>query len=245
MQYPRFFVPKNCRQDDKIILTDSENNHLFSVLRLKKGDRIDVCLNDGNIYECEIEDANKKQSTAHILNIKPAKTRTNKITLFIALTKVERMDWAVQKVTELGIDKIIPFESKFCTAKDKGNKMDRLNRIALAASKQSGRVNLPEIAETISFSQMLDDLQYYPQIVVAYENDKTSAKQILSSLDSTLDTALIIGSEGGFSADEIKELINNGAKVVSLGANILRAETACIALLSAVLYQFDYWKKQN
>ena len=245
MQYPRFFVSPNCKQDDKIILTDSENNHLFSVLRLKQGDKIDICLNDGNVYECEIENANKKQSIARILQIKLAKSRTNKIALFIALTKAERMDWAVQKVTELGIDKIIPFESKFCTAKDKGNKLDRLNRIALSASKQSGRVNLPEIAETISFSQMLDDLQYYPQIVVAYENDKTSAKKILSGLDNTRDTALIVGSEGGFSPDEIKELINNGAKVVSLGENILRAETACIALLSAVLYQFDYWKKSN
>ena len=238
MERARFFVSVENKHDNTIIIVGGENMHLFSVLRLRVGDMIDVCLNDGNIYVCELVSVNKKQSIAKIIKIDAPQRRTNKIALFIALTKAERMDWAVQKVTELGIDKIIPFESKFCTAKDKGNKLDRLNRIALSASKQSGRVNLPEIAETISFSQMLDDLQYYPQIVVAYENDKTSAKKILSGLDNTRDTALIVGSEGGFSPDEIKELINNGAKVVSLGENILRAETACIALLSAVLFLY-------
>ena len=243
MQYPRFFVLPVNRSDDTILITEGENVHLSAVLRLKPGDRVDICLNDGNVYECELLEVGKKESLAKIKNIVVTPERENKIALFMALTKSERMDIAIEKVTELGIGAIIPFESKFCTAKDKGNKHERLSRIALSASKQSGRVRLPEISETLAFDKMLENLKSYSQIIVAYEHSTASAKEVLSALENTLDTAIIIGSEGGFDETEIASLENVGAKVISLGDNILRAETAAVALTSALLYQFDTWKK--
>ena len=243
MERARFFVPVEDKRDNKIIIDDGENTHLFSVLRLRVGDRIDVCLNDGNVYFCELADVNKKQSIANIIEVVTPQRRKNKIALFMALTKSERMDIAIQKCTELGVDEIYPFESEYCTVKDKGGKVERFNRVALAACKQSGRALLPIIYETKTFKGMLDTLKSFSQIVVAYENDGTNAREVLAKFDNTKDTAIIIGSEGGFSKKEIDELVERGAKVVSLGVNILRAETASIALLSALNYQFDFWKK--
>lgn len=244
MEIPRFFVSKNDKIDDTITIQNEENTHLFSVLRLRVGDKIDVCLNDNNIYHCELIEVGKKQSIAHILSIENVQQNDAGITLFMALIKAERMDWAMQKCTELGVDKIVPFESSFCTVKDKGNKTDRLNRIAVSASKQSGRVNLPQISETLSFNDMLNELHNYTQIVLAYENDDTSAKTILSQLDKNKNIAIIIGSEGGFSEAEVEKIKSTGASAVSLGKTILRAETACVALLSAVNYELDKWKRK-
>ncbi len=245
MQYPRFFVIPQNRSNDTILITNSENLHLNTVLRLRVGDRVDICLNDGNIYECELISVGKKESAAKIKNIIVAPERKTKVVLFMALTKSERMDFAVEKVTELGVDSIVPFESKFCTAKDKGNKHERLGRIALSASKQAGRVRLPEISETLAFDKMLETLKNFPQLIVAYEKSTKCAKDVLATLSSACDTAIVIGSEGGFDATEIERLESVGAKVISLGRNILRAETAAVALTGVILYQIDTWGKLN
>ncbi len=243
MEIPRFFVSLNSKIEDKINIQKEENMHLFSVLRLRVGDRIDVCLNDDNIYHCELVEVSKKQSVAKIINIEKTPPKNASIVLFMALIKAERMDWAMQKCTELGVDKIIPFESAFCTVKDKGNKIDRLNRIAVSASKQSGRVNLPQISRTLNFDEMLQELHNYSQIILAYEKDNTNAKNVLSQLDKNKNIAIIIGSEGGFSESEVEKIKSTGALLISLGENILRAETACVALLSAISYELDKWKR--
>lgn len=244
MERPRFFVGREYRFNNEIIINGDEFTHLNSVLRLRAGEQIDVCFNDGCVHLCEIVAVEKKQAICKIITSNEVKKRHSKISLFIALTKAERMDWAVQKCTELGIDEIIPFASEFCTVKDKGGKTDRLKRIALSASKQSGRVNLPEILDNLTFNQVILKLQEFPQIILAYENETASAKEIISKLDCSKDTAIIIGSEGGFSEKEVQNFADAGAKVVSLGETILRAETACVALVSAVNYEFNFWKRK-
>lgn len=244
MSLPRFFVDVNNKNDNLIYITQDENVHLNSVLRLRVGDDIDVCLNDGIVHNCTLIEVGKKQSIAQI-NTSIIKDNHSNITLFMALIKAERMDWAVQKVTELNVASIVPFESEYCTVKDKGNKIERLNRIAVSASKQCGRAVLPCIQETLPFALLLDKLKEFNQIIVAYENETQNAKEILSKLDKTKSIALVIGSEGGFSEAEIEKLKALGAKVVSLGQTILRAETACVALVSAVNYQLDFWEKNK
>lgn len=240
----RFFVDKEKKQDNKIIIDGEENQHLCSVLRMREGDMIEVCFNDGYVNVCKLLEVGKKSSIALIEKSYMQSQSLSKITLFLALIKSERLDWAVQKCTELGIDEIVTFDSEYCTVKDKGNKEDRLRRVAVSACKQSGRATIPQISCGLNFNEMLDKLKDFSQVVVAYENDKTSAKQVLSKLDKNKNTAIIIGSEGGFSQKEIDDLLKNGAKVVSLGNTILRAETACVALLSALNYEFDNWKRK-
>ena len=243
MDKPRFFACESDKSGNKIIIKDEENIHLRSALRLQIGDEVEVFFGNGIIDECVIDSVGKKESVLRLVKEKVEPKDKLQVTLFMAITKSERMDWAVQKCTELGVSAIIPFESKFCTAKDNPNKVDRLNRIAISACKQSGRAYLPQIGKAITFNQLLSDVKQMKNVVVAYENDSTSAKDVLSKLSG--DVAIIIGSEGGFSEDEINQLALNGAKVISLGKNILRAETAAVALSSVVLYQLNFWKREK
>ncbi len=243
MDRPRFFVDTGNRIGDKIFIKDDENIHLRSVLRLKVGDEIELCFGQGEIFTCELISVDKKESVAKIISVTQEQKFKVNVTLFMAITKSERMDWAVQKCTELGVTHIIPFESKFCTAKDKGNKLDRLNRIAISACKQSGRAYLPVISSTISFDELINRVKEN-QTILAYENDDTSAKSVISSLQDK-NTALIIGSEGGFTESEVTALVKAGAKCISLGKNILRAETAAVALTSVIMYQLGFWTKEK
>ena len=154
------------------------------------------------------------------------------------------MEWCVQKTTELGVTKIIPFISTFTNVKPKDNKQERLSKIAVEACKQSGRNIMPQISNIVQYNEMLEKLKEYSQIIVAYEKETKSAKEIITKLDKTKPVAIIVGSEGGFSEQEIEDFKNLGASVISMGKNILRAETASVALLSALLYELGEWKNE-
>ena len=155
------------------------------------------------------------------------------------------MDWCVQKCTELGVTKIVPFVSNFTTVKQSDNKQERLMRVAIEACKQSGRAVVPEITAILTFNQVLAQLKEYEQIIVAFEQETAPAKDVISKLTKTKKVALIVGSEGGFSKNEVEQFIKLGAKSICMGKNILRAETASVALLSAVLYELGEWKNEK
>ncbi len=244
MSIPRFFVEKENISDSQIVISGAEHVHLSSALRIKVGEKVDVCVGDGVIYHCEICQVDKKQTLAKVLD-QTIESSECKIYVFVALISADRMDWEIQKLTELGAYAIIPFESEYCTVKDKGNKADRLKRIALSACKQSGRAILPIIENTLTFDQMLSRLSDFDQKIVAYENDDHGAKDVLSKLDKTKPIAIIFGSEGGFAENEIQKLVDINTQVISLGKNILRAETASIALLSALNYELGLWGKNK
>jgi len=240
---PRFFANVSDKNGNTITLSGDENIHLRSSLRLKEGDRVEVFFGNGEICECMLTKVDKKASILKIVNLRLEPKPKNKVSLCMAVIKSERMDWAVQKCTELGVTDIIPFESKFCTAKDRGNKTDRLVRIAISACKQSGRAFLPNIASTKSFDELVEFVKKNKNVVLAYELDKTSAKDVISKLSG--DVVLIVGSEGGFDGTEVENLVAAGANCVSLGKNILRAETAAVALCSVVMYQLDFWNREK
>lgn len=238
----RFFVNSCNKKDNLIFIDGDENTHLNSVLRLKVGEQVDICFNNGLVYTCELVEVGKKQSIAQIFKISEEQNLGH-INLFMALINADRMDWLVQKVTELGVSCITPFESEFCTVKDKGNKAERLRRVALSACKQSRRAFVPEIKETLSFNQMIGQLEDFEQVIIAYENEKQNAKEILSKLDKTKPIAIVIGSEGGFSKKEV-EILKEKGNCISLGRSILRAETAGMALISAINYELGFWEKK-
>ena len=138
---------------------------------------------------------------------------------------------------------MVPFESKFCTVQDKGNKSDRLNRIVLASCKQSGRLSAMTIHKTLQFNELLTKLSEFDYIIFANEKESTSASSVLGQLNRNSKIAIIVGCEGGFSEDEAQSIISIGAKSISLGKLILRAETASIALTSAVMYTIGEWER--
>ena len=166
------------------------------------------------------------------------------ITLYQGLPKADKLEFIIEKSTELGVSKIVPVEMRFSIAKVKNEekKIVRWNKIAESAAKQSKRNVIPLIEQTIKFNEMIKELEQYDLILVAYENEsKQTLKNVLAKVqkDKIKNVALIIGPEGGVDSKEIDLLIQSGAECISLGKRILRTETAPLALLSMLVYEFE------
>ncbi len=226
----KFFAKK---VNNSFIIEGDELAH-FNVLRCSLGEQI-LCLGSGEEdYLCEIVNITKKQAEAKLVTIeKNTKNPKKEITVYQGLLKGEKADLVVQKLTELGISNLVMFESNFTIAKANVNKIDRLNKISQEACKQCGR-NLPlNIHNPIKFGELINELKNYDLVLFANEKNVLRAE---SEIISANKIAIIVGSEGGFSDNEIEQIYGTGAKNFGLGERILRAETASIAIASIVGY---------
>ncbi len=224
-----YFIEKDNIIDDIILLPKEETLHMSKVLRQRVGERV-KCFYDGSDYfDCEILSIDKSSSKLKILGKSKCLANPQKhITLFQGLPKLDKLELITQKLTELGISEITPFNSKFCIAKDNPNKMQRLNKIAISACKQSGRTQVLKINNTINLSNI--DFSKYDLVLFANEKEKlTKINQFSSQISKAKSIAYIVGSEGGFSDDEI-EFLSGKSNSFSLGDRILRTETASISI---------------
>ena len=165
------------------------------------------------------------------------------ITLYQALLKSDKMEYVIQKSVELGISKIVPFESKNIVVKlkdnEKNKKIDRWNKISNEATKQCGRTDTVEVTTIMTFTAIMISLAEYTSVILAYENEEQPLKEVLKQIDNKK-IAIIIGAEGGFDKKEVEKVLQNKKAVsVSLGSRILRAETASLNLISILGYEFD------
>ena len=151
------------------------------------------------------------------------------------------MELIIQKSVELGANAIIPVEMKRCVvkldSKSESKKIERWQKIAESAAKQSGRNIIPEIRNITAFRDALDKAASYDMILVPYEseNGMESTKNALSEIKSGMNIAVFIGPEGGFDEKEIRAAKEHGAKILSLGKRILRTETAAISAVSLLM----------
>lgn len=235
----RFFVNKEDVLQDSIKLIGEEHIHLSKVLRLKVGDVVECFYDNSQILVCEIKLITKNETILKIVKSYDCDSNPKtKITLFQALPKLDKLELVAQKLTELGVSKIVPFSSTFCIAKDNGNKIERLKKITISACKQCGRTSLIEIENTKKFSDIVDMVKRYDLVVFANETENNvKLKEVLK--DKKLENvAYIVGSEGGFSKQEIDELIKlDNVYSITLGKRILRTETASIALGALLSYE--------
>ena len=221
------------KSDNFIILDGEELKHL-AVLRCQINEQILCFVGDKFEYLCEIKEITKKQAKCLILEENECSANpTKNIVLFQGLPKQDKLELITQKLTELGISKIIPFESSYTIAKPNQHKIERMVRISQEACKQCGR-SIPLVVEPpIKFSKMLDLLNYYDIVLFANETNK----QITDiNFEHFQNIAIIVGSEGGFSAEEIQKLIDKNVTQIGLGQRILRTETASIILGGLVSY---------
>lgn len=243
-----FFVESgNYKVGDQIKIEGIEHNHISKVLRSKVGDKI-VCLpNDGTLLFCQIVSFSKLATTVKIDRVEQSESETKtSLTVFVPLLKSDKFEFLITKLTELGVKKIVPFESQFMTAKPtKNDKTERYTQIAKDACKQCRRAKLIEIENLISFDEMLNQIKNYDYAFFAYENERTQKLSSFNLQSSTVEgclhknIAMIVGSEGGFSTQEAEKIVNANAKIISLGNRILRAETACLALASILQYKLN------
>ncbi len=232
----RFFVLRENINNNTIVLDGEEHNHLSRVLRLPVGASVECFDGGSQILVCEITSITKQTTTLTITSSYDCEANpTQNVTLLQALPKGEKLELIIQKVSELGISELKTFSSQFTIAKPNDSKLSRFEKIAVSAAKQCGRSVVLKLSPNMTFKQMLNSLDEYDLVIFANETENNTGLQKLLKKD--LKIALIVGSEGGFSKDEIDAIINKGAKSISLGKRILRAETAAIALSSVVMYE--------
>ena len=235
----RFYILPEFISESSIMITGADVNHIKNVLRLKPEDEL-VCFDGkGMEYLCSITSIEKDMVKTRIISSKKADTEPAvKITLAQGLPKSSKMDYVIQKAVELGVHKIIPVSTERTIAK--GTKLERWNKIAKEASEQCGRAIIPEVSPVLNFNEFLRISTYFDLKLIPWENEKQiSLKTILKEHPAANSIALLIGPEGGFSKQEVKEAIEKGFKPVSLGKRILRTETAAVSAVSNILYELD------
>jgi 16S rRNA (uracil1498-N3)-methyltransferase len=236
----RFFIPKEWIQQNNVTITGEPLHQIGYVLRLKPTDRIIVLDNSGWEFEVEIERISKEQAQGKVVSKKPGQGEPRiKITLYQALLKSDKFELVLQKGVELGVTAFVPFVSERCiTRKESAGKIERWGKIIQEAAEQSERLILPELHPLISFNEACGMVKQ-PALMLWEEEKSLSLKQILQNppFNHTANISLFIGPEGGFPESEQELARQHGIAIASLGKRILRAETAGLAAISAILYE--------
>jgi 16S rRNA (uracil1498-N3)-methyltransferase len=246
---PRFFIRQEQIDGEIIRLVGEDAHHMARSLRMAVGDPLTVCDMQGNQYECKVESfSDDKEVAVRILSVSHGDTEPLcNITLFQALPKGDKLDTVIQKTVECGVSSIVPFESERCVVRVKADaeerKTERRQRIASEAAKQSGRGILPKVSETVSFEKMLEAASKAKLPLFCYEGDgtlplgKVLAQHLVKDSDGKYpDVAVVIGSEGGFSQEEVRRAKEAGLIPIGLGKRILRTETAPVFALSCIVF---------
>ncbi|MBF0492560.1 MAG: 16S rRNA (uracil(1498)-N(3))-methyltransferase [Deltaproteobacteria bacterium] len=250
---PQFLVDSKNIVQDKLHLSVSESHHLLRVLRKSVGDEITISDGECKQYYCVLQEADLEfpKAILKILKVHQAMSPKPRIHLVCAVLKNQRMDWLIEKATELGVDEITPLLSQhgvveLKSEKDKTKKQERFIALSQAALKQSQNLHLPQINEVLSFQEYLKKIEAdNPKILQAllhpYNSLALSELETDFSKDQAEECLLLIGPEGGFSEVEVKMAHSKGFKSYSLGKNILRGETAGIYALSLL----SFWRTKR
>ena len=243
---PRFFVEPDQVCGNKIIIEGSDVNHITKVLRMKIGEELMVCDGTGLDYFCTIAKLDSDAVFCDVCNKWESYSELPvKVTLFQGLPKADKMELIIQKTVELGVCEIVPVAMQRSIAKldDKkaGRKIERWQSISESAAKQAGRGIIPKVTEPMSFAEALEYAKEMDSIIVPYENAKgiSYTKEVIREAKACTRLAIFIGPEGGFADSEIERAKEAGAKLVTLGNRILRTETAGMATLAILMYEFE------
>ena len=232
---PRFFSDNV--QDGFCTLSGEDARHAALSLRMKRSDIITICCR-GTDYTCSVDDISPEQVLCRVLGSAPASAEPDiRLHLFQAVPKGEKADIIVQKSVEMGVSGITFVLTARCISrpdeKSFSKKLVRYNKIALEAAKQCGRGAIPAVDGIIGVREAAERLKEFDSAVWCYEKGGVSFNSL--GLRPNTSVALMIGSEGGFSDEEAELFTGCGFKPVSMGARILRCETAPIAAAAIIM----------
>ncbi len=243
-----FVEPENI-SSNQIEITGENLNHIKNVLRCQKNEKIEIAsLQEASFsYITCIEEISKEKMICRILEKKPVETET-RIYLHViqGIPKADKMEWIIEKGTELGVKEFTPLLLKRCVVKleprEEEKKQVRWRKIAKAAAEQSKRNQIPVINKIQNVEKVFQTIQNYDIVLVAYEGEKENTlKQEARKLEQkqNLKIAIIVGPEGGIEEAEIQQMKEMGAKIISLGKRILRTETASLVVVSNIIYELE------
>ncbi|HIT21366.1 MAG TPA: 16S rRNA (uracil(1498)-N(3))-methyltransferase [Candidatus Scybalousia intestinigallinarum] len=233
----RYFVENI--QGDKVILCHEDSYHIKRVMRMKLGEKIELVYQE-KAYLGQIESLDDQVQVKLVGELTSSNQQVRSITLAQALVKEQKMDYILQKATELGVTEIIPFcaERSIVKADKKDEKRKtRWEKIVKEASEQSKRTSLVKIHPILSFEELCQMDSYDVKIICSVSEKQKNLKKLLSNTPNSATMLFVIGPEGGLSDQEEQTLIENGFQRVSLGDTVLRTETAGLFIMSAVRYQ--------
>jgi len=239
---PRFFIGPDQVNLPFVTIQGEDVHHISKVLRLKHGDSVVLADGSGKEYVAVLEDLGPSRATARVKEIRPAHGEPPvDVYLLQGLPKGDKLDFVIQKCTEIGIKKIVPVNMDRTIVRlnhDKAAKrQERWQRIAEEAAKQCQRGIVPKVLPVTDLEQALASLPDSANIIVPWECERyLGAKELLAGLNDG-PVAILIGPEGGITPEEIEVARKFKAKTVSLGPRVLRTETAGLVILSLVLYQ--------
>lgn len=228
-------MPVELASGISVELNDEDAHYLRSVLRLKEGCEVRVFNGRGGEFDAKLLEVTRKKVTLEVGKWFDKKSEPDReVTIGLALLKSERMDFAIQKAVELGVSSVTPLVSERCAVQvreeRRANRQRHWQGVARAASEQSGRVVVPEINEAMALADWMaatsvsNRFFFHPRA-----EQKLAQSEVVSGAVS-----LLIGPEGGFSQGECDRAVQVGFRPVTLGPRVLRAETACVAAMTAV-----------
>lgn len=243
MKTKRYFYDGELSTNQTVMLSGDEFHHLASVMRTKEGDEVTLFNGNGFNYLSKVLRFEKKLAVIEILS-KEKNSLEPKFNLdvFQALAKGDKLSLIMQKITELGANKLVVFSSKFCDVKSNTGKLDRLDLVSISACKQCGRSTLVSTQGVLELKEVCSLIKQYDAFLVCYEaSDGSTLAGEIEKLKETnfSNIAVMVGAEGGFDRTEINMLEKSGAKIISLGSRILRTETASIATVATIMQMLE------
>lgn len=231
-----FFADKDFK--DKYIIVGDDAQHIRKSLRMKEGEELTLVSPDGTQHLCVVESLAEGVLVKEV-SAKPClQEPTVKVTLYQGLTKGDKMDFIVQKAVELGVTEIVPTLTDRCISrpdeKSMKKKTERWQKIALGAAQQSRRGIIPQVKPMLTLKEAAQRAKEDEVSIVFYEGGGETIASLLKETPKTV--SIFIGSEGGFEESEIEYLVGAGTVNATLGKRILRAETAPLAALSAIMF---------
>ncbi len=233
---PRFFI--NYVPEEQVVIAGEDARHIARSLRMQSGESLILCDSIGTDYNGRVESVADDRVVVRVLNFcKSVAEPGVRVTVYQGLPKADKMDSIVQKSVETGAVGIVPVMTARCVSKPDekaaAKKIIRWQKIAQEAAKQSGRGIIPQVAPLTDFRQAVKQAAQAGEIILFFEGGGQSISRLANV--ETRELAIFIGPEGGFEQSEVDFAVENGAAVGTLGARILRTETAPIAALSAIM----------
>ena len=246
-----FFIQKTAIEDDIIRITGEDYNHAVNVLRLRVGEEVLISDEDAVDYTCVVQETGSFPDGERFLSVRVTEVREEnhelpaRVVLFQALLKGDHMELVIQKAVELGVTEIVPVEMKNCVMKldpkKAASRVERWQKIAEAAAKQSKRSSVPKVHEPVKFVEAVRMAEELDVPFLPYEQEKgmQSLAEVMLQFVPGRSIGFFIGPEGGFDRMEAKHAMNRGIVPVSLGSRVLRAETAAVAVMSIVMVRLE------
>lgn len=240
----RIFLPSHHREGDTFRVNGSTRRHLADSLRVRAGERFLATDGDGHEFLLEATTVTKSELVADLVEFRRQPAAQVGVTLAIAPPKGSRMETALEKATEVGVQRIVPLKADHAVVKsrDGSSKTDRWGRVLQSATAQSGRLFVPELTPSVKAHRFVED-EPGVHLIAHLSGDAVPIEDALAAIESPSPIHVLIGPEGGFSAREVDRAGRAGATLVSLGPNRLRTETAAIVAATLAVRTTYRWEE--